>query len=415
MFPSYVNQKQIMALRDSGCSCLVVQENLVIAEQYTKEVEIITLGDGSTISCKCAVTDIDTPSISGILKAAVMKECTAPLIIGYVPNIKPDNNMEIYQEWLRNKTNTENLETPMTLKEYNRNSIETLENNLNILRSNNTEPTEWIRNLNHVSLIEKVILEDKLVESDIIEKKFPNWNGTEEITQYITKFDTQCDKLKIPENVRSVMLTQHVKNQKTAFMVANKNIDHYESQKVELELKLKHKENKDSVKSKNSEVISCEKELEANISREQKKQMLGTVQNEQQTNYVKGSFDNITHKILEEEQKKDTQIKKLIKSSENPKTNNFGRFMIKNKILVRTTKDSIEKTETQQIVVPKALTQTIMSAGHKIPLAGHLGAEKTYNCLNRNIWWKTMKKDIKIFIQSCNECLRINTISSKKI
>ena len=151
-------------------------------------------------------------------------------------------------------------------------------------------------------------------------------------------------------------------------MVANKNIDHYETQKVELELKLKHKENKDSVKSKNSEVISCEKELEANISREQKKQMLGTVQNEQQTNnYVKGSFDKITHEILEEEQKKDTQIKKLIKSSENPKTNNFGRFMIKNKILVRTTKDSIEKTETQEIVVPKALTQTIMAAGHRSP------------------------------------------------
>ena len=73
LFPSYVNNKQIMALRDSGCSCLVVQENLVISDQYTKELEIITLGDGSTICCKCAMINIDTPWISGILKAALMK------------------------------------------------------------------------------------------------------------------------------------------------------------------------------------------------------------------------------------------------------------------------------------------------------------------------------------------------------
>ena len=92
-----------MALRDTGCTCLIVQENLVTEDQYINEKQVITLGDGTTIECKCAIVNIDTPWLSGDVKACVMPKCTAPLIIGNLTTVKPDNFLETYEDWIKEK------------------------------------------------------------------------------------------------------------------------------------------------------------------------------------------------------------------------------------------------------------------------------------------------------------------------
>ena len=140
-----------MALRDTGCTCLIVQENLVTEDQYINEKQVITLGDGTTIECKCAIVNIDTPWLSGDVKACVMPKCTAPLLIGNLTTAKPDNFLETYEDWIKEKKYP-NINKPVTLDEYNCNAIEQMTQSLNLLKSNNIDTNKWIQNLQPVLL-----------------------------------------------------------------------------------------------------------------------------------------------------------------------------------------------------------------------------------------------------------------------
>ena len=392
LFPSFVNNIQTMALRDSGCTCLVVQEKLVSDEQYLNETEIITLGDGSSIECKCAIINIDTPWISGEIKAAVLKNCTAPLIIGNLTNIKPDNSFEIYEKWINEKTNITDIRKPTTLQEYNVKPIDTMIQNLNLLKANNVDSNKWTNNIQKLTLM-------KISENATVETKFPNWNGTEPISQYIDTFEIQCQRHEIPSELQPIILTQHLNAHKQAFNIANNNIVNFDKLKTELNKQLASKE------SNNSEEIQNE------IHKKQQKQTICEIQAEVKDETSNFSFHNINHETLVNEQKKDKYIIKLIESMKNPNSYNFNKFKIQNNILIRICQNNDVKH--QQIVVPETLKQTIMSAGHSSPLAGHLGTNKTYQSLLQNFWWKTMKKDIKRYTNYCDQCQRKNLIHAK--
>jgi Integrase zinc binding domain/Integrase core domain len=325
---------------------------------------------------------------------------------------------------------------------------------LNLLKSNNIDTNKWIQNLQPV-LLQK--------ESDTNKTIFPKWNGSQPIDTYISSFEEQCKILQIPDELKPVILTQHLSSHKQAFNIANGNLCNFEKLKSKLvsrirdEEKTKEKQsevetNKDSHESKvnstdsneskvistdshESKVISTdsheskvinknchestsnkdsqESNLNNNCSNEQKRKVIDFCNITSEIKQSNESFNKIDHDTLLQEQNKDKYIIKLLQSIKNPKSYNSDKFTIQNKILIR-----LYETTTgvqQQIVVPMSLTQVVISSGHDNPLAGHLGTKKTYQNLLQHFWWKSMKKDIKKYIESCNECQRKNKIHAKHI
>jgi len=56
-----------------------------------------------------------------------------------------------------------------------------------------------------------------------------------------------------------------------------------------------------------------------------------------------------------------------------------------------------------RICIPKQgeFRLNIMHDLHDIPIASHLGFQKTYMAIKRHYYWKGMKKDIKDYIGRC--------------
>ncbi len=58
--------------------------------------------------------------------------------------------------------------------------------------------------------------------------------------------------------------------------------------------------------------------------------------------------------------------------------------------------------ENLQVVLPANVPNVVMTIGHSIPWAGHLGKRRTHS--SRYIYWLGMSKDIADFCKACLEC-----------
>jgi len=59
------------------------------------------------------------------------------------------------------------------------------------------------------------------------------------------------------------------------------------------------------------------------------------------------------------------------------------------------------------LINPSAsLTQLLLSEHHDTPVGGHSGYEKTYQRLNRVVYWQGMKNSVKKYIRECDICQR---------
>ena len=65
--------------------------------------------------------------------------------------------------------------------------------------------------------------------------------------------------------------------------------------------------------------------------------------------------------------------------------------------------------EAEQLVLPKACRKKVLELGHVIPLAGHLGAEKTRRRILRRFYWPTVFRDIDEYCRCCVKCQKTNT------
>ncbi|KAL8606779.1 hypothetical protein ACOMHN_049608 [Nucella lapillus] len=59
-----------------------------------------------------------------------------------------------------------------------------------------------------------------------------------------------------------------------------------------------------------------------------------------------------------------------------------------------------------QVIVPKELRVSVMTLGHDIPMAGHLGTRKTKDRIFLEFYWPGMCGDIRRYCQSCVSCQR---------
>ena len=62
-----------------------------------------------------------------------------------------------------------------------------------------------------------------------------------------------------------------------------------------------------------------------------------------------------------------------------------------------------DEYEIEQLVLPKACRKAVLELGHEIPLTGHLGVQKTRQCILRRFYLPTVFKDIEEFCKCCEK------------
>ena len=72
-----------------------------------------------------------------------------------------------------------------------------------------------------------------------------------------------------------------------------------------------------------------------------------------------------------------------------------------------------DKYNWERIVAPRELVPLIMSKYHDDPLAGHSGADKTYDKINRHFYWPVMHNDVAKYVHSCDKCQKCNPPNAK--
>ncbi|GBL85834.1 Retrovirus-related Pol polyprotein from transposon 297 [Araneus ventricosus] len=55
----------------------------------------------------------------------------------------------------------------------------------------------------------------------------------------------------------------------------------------------------------------------------------------------------------------------------------------------------------KQVVLPKCKRDEVLGVAHEIPLAGHLGKQKTKQRIKYSFFWSEIKKDVREFCQTC--------------
>ena len=58
----------------------------------------------------------------------------------------------------------------------------------------------------------------------------------------------------------------------------------------------------------------------------------------------------------------------------------------------------------EQLVLPRRCRETVMRIAHCIPLAGHLGKDKTARRILQRFYWPTIYRDVAKFCRSCGSC-----------
>ena len=58
----------------------------------------------------------------------------------------------------------------------------------------------------------------------------------------------------------------------------------------------------------------------------------------------------------------------------------------------------------EQLVLPQKCRRTVMMSAHSIPMAGHLGKDKTAKRVLQRFYWPTLYQDVAKFCRCCGEC-----------
>ncbi|KAG6438864.1 hypothetical protein O3G_MSEX000284, partial [Manduca sexta] len=117
------------------------------------------------------------------------------------------------------------------------------------------------------------------------------------------------------------------------------------------------------------------------------------------------------------EQFKDEHISNIVTALEDPERtenavywSNKG-YIMNNGLLYRYQPHN--DTDDAQLVVPQHEWANVLSVYHDDPLAGHYGADKTYQRISRRYYWKGMRKYIEAYVKNCISCQRYKPSNMK--
>ena len=81
---------------------------------------------------------------------------------------------------------------------------------------------------------------------------------------------------------------------------------------------------------------------------------------------------------------------------------------IRNGMLCRLGKSKRNLNEKElQIVLPTQYQFDILKMAHDMPIAGHMGVERTLQRIRKSFWWARVTKDVKTYVQSWPECQKV--------
>ena len=83
-----VGEKSVDVLRDTGCSGIVVNRDIVSEDHFTGDFNVMLLIDNTTRKVPIAKIDIDTPYLSGQVEAQCLPDTIYDLIVGNVPGAR---------------------------------------------------------------------------------------------------------------------------------------------------------------------------------------------------------------------------------------------------------------------------------------------------------------------------------------
>ncbi|XP_072030629.1 uncharacterized protein [Amphiura filiformis] len=96
-------------------------------------------------------------------------------------------------------------------------------------------------------------------------------------------------------------------------------------------------------------------------------------------------------------------IKDRLVSEKNVATESTCYYMKKN-IMYRKWTSQKNASEFHQVLVPKQCRKDIMQLGHDVPIAGHMGINKTRERILASFFWPGVFKDIADYCKTCNIC-----------
>ncbi|GFQ84500.1 retrovirus-related Pol polyprotein from transposon opus [Trichonephila clavata] len=65
----------------------------------------------------------------------------------------------------------------------------------------------------------------------------------------------------------------------------------------------------------------------------------------------------------------------------------------------------------KQVVLPACKRKEILQMSHEIPLAGHLGEQKTKQRIKYSFFWPSLKRDVKTYCEACKPCQLRRTVT----
>uniref|UniRef100_A0A3B3HAG4 Gypsy retrotransposon integrase-like protein 1 n=3 Tax=Oryzias latipes TaxID=8090 RepID=A0A3B3HAG4_ORYLA len=104
----------------------------------------------------------------------------------------------------------------------------------------------------------------------------------------------------------------------------------------------------------------------------------------------------------------DPTLKHLFQRTEEKNTEtmqNHGgeNFVLRKGILYR------QQGSAFKLVVPEAVREIVLTLGHSVPWAGHLGKHRTMNRIRKHFYWPGLSKDVAVFCKTCPQCQLTST------
>ena len=71
--------------------------------------------------------------------------------------------------------------------------------------------------------------------------------------------------------------------------------------------------------------------------------------------------------------------------------------------------------ELLQLVLPPTYRKKVLQIAHDLPLAGHLGKDKTLTRISQRFFWPTLSQDVASYVRSCLACQRTRQKKGEKV
>ena len=115
---------------------------------------------------------------------------------------------------------------------------------------------------------------------------------------------------------------------------------------------------------------------------------------------------NISAEEMKHLQESDPTLEEVRKTVETKESTVGVGLFKKNGLLYRRwlPKNRDGEMYVEQLVLPQKCRETVMKLAHSIPLAGHLGKNKTTNRVLQRFYWPTLFRDIAEYCRSCSAC-----------